>query len=80
MGLVGLPIICNQLLAHGRSPDTPVALVERGTQMEQRVLVGTLGTMVEIVAKAQPAAPTLIIVGDVVRLHEELSWFGQEDG
>jgi uroporphyrin-III C-methyltransferase/precorrin-2 dehydrogenase/sirohydrochlorin ferrochelatase len=36
--------------------------------------------MVEIVAKAQPAAPTLIIVGDVVRLHEELSWFGQEDG
>jgi uroporphyrin-III C-methyltransferase/precorrin-2 dehydrogenase/sirohydrochlorin ferrochelatase len=80
MGLVGLPIICNQLLAHGRLPDTPVALVERGTQMEQRVLVGTLGTMVEIVAKAQPAAPTLIIVGDVVRLHEELSWFGQEDG
>jgi uroporphyrin-III C-methyltransferase/precorrin-2 dehydrogenase/sirohydrochlorin ferrochelatase len=80
MGLVGLPIICNQLLAHGRLPDTPVALVERGTQMEQRVLVGTLGTMVEIVAKAQPAAPTLIIVGDVVRLHEDLSWFGQEDG
>ena len=77
MGLVGLPIICNQLLAHGRSPDTPVALVERGTQLEQRVLIGTLGTMVEIVANAQPAAPTLIIVGNVVRLQEDLSWFGQ---
>lgn len=77
MGLLGLPIICEQLQAHGRSPDTPVALVERGTQLEQKVLVGTLATMVEIVQRAQPAAPTLIIVGDVVRLHENLSWFGQ---
>jgi uroporphyrin-III C-methyltransferase/precorrin-2 dehydrogenase/sirohydrochlorin ferrochelatase len=77
MGLLGLPIICEQLQAHGRSADTPVALVERGTQLEQKVLVGTLATMVEIVQRAQPAAPTLIIVGDVVRLHENLSWFGQ---
>ena len=77
MGLMGLPVICEQLMAHGRSPDTPVAMIERGTLLEQRVLVGTLGTMVEVVAAAKPAAPTLIIVGDVVRLHEDLSWFGQ---
>ena len=77
MGLVGLPVICEQLQAHGRSPDTPVALVERGTLLEQRVLRGTLGNMVDVVAREQPTAPTLIIVGDVVRLHEELSWFGQ---
>jgi len=77
MGLMGLPVICNQLQAYGRSPDTPVALVERGTQLTQRVLVGTLGTMVEVVASAQPTAPTIIIIGDVVRLHEDLSWFGQ---
>lgn len=77
MGLLGLPIICEQLQAHGRSADTPVALVERGTQLEQKVLVGTLATMVDIVQRAQPGAPTLIIVGDVVRLHENLSWFGQ---
>ncbi len=80
MGLMGLPVICEQLQAHGRSPDTPVALVERGTQLEQRVLVGTLATMVDVVARAQPRGPTLIIVGDVVRLHETLSWFGQTDG
>jgi uroporphyrin-III C-methyltransferase/precorrin-2 dehydrogenase/sirohydrochlorin ferrochelatase len=77
MGLLGLPEICKQLQAHGRSPDTPVALVERGTKKEQRVLVGTLGTMVDVVTREQPSAPTIIIVGDVVRLHEALSWFGE---
>ena len=77
MGLMGLPIICEQLQAHGRSPDTPVALVERGTLLEQRVLRGTLDSMVAIVESAKPRAPTLIIVGDVVRLHENLAWFGE---
>jgi uroporphyrin-III C-methyltransferase/precorrin-2 dehydrogenase/sirohydrochlorin ferrochelatase len=79
MGLMGLPVICEQLQVHGRSPDTPVALIERGTQSEQRVLVGTLATMTSVVASAKPSAPTLIIVGDVVRLHSELAWFGTTD-
>ncbi|HDY82333.1 MAG TPA: uroporphyrinogen-III C-methyltransferase [Halieaceae bacterium] len=77
MGLVGLPVICEQLQAHGRSPDTPVALVEHGTLLKQRVLLGTLATMAEVVEREKPTAPTLIIVGDVVRLHEDLSWFGE---
>jgi len=80
MGLLGLPVICEQLQAHGRSPDTPVALVERGTLLEQKVLLGTLATMVSIIERAKPVAPTLIIVGDVVRLHGKLSWFGQGPG
>ncbi len=77
MGLAGLPIICEQLQAHGRSPDTPIALVERGTLIDQRVLTGTLATMAEMVAREQPRAPTLIIVGDVVRLQKDLAWFGE---
>lgn len=77
MGLMGLSVICEQLQAHGRSPDTPVALVERATYLDQHVLLGTLATMAEIVAHAEPGAPTIIIVGDVVRLHENLSWFGE---
>lgn len=77
MGLIGLPVICEQLQAHGRSADTPVALVERGTLPEQRVLLGTLSTMVDVVQRERPTAPTLIIVGDVVRLHEDLAWFGK---
>jgi uroporphyrin-III C-methyltransferase / precorrin-2 dehydrogenase / sirohydrochlorin ferrochelatase len=79
MGLMGLPVICEQLQAHGRSPDTPIALVERGTHLQQRVLVGTLATMVEVVERALPRGPTLLIIGDVVRLHESLSWFGQAE-
>lgn len=79
MGLVGLPVICRELQAAGRRPDTPVALIERGTMEGQRVLVGTLDTMVEIVGRENPRAPTLIIVGDVVRLHRDLAWFGEQE-
>ena len=75
MGLMGLPSICEQLVRHGRSPDTLIALVERATFKEQRVLTGTLATMADIVEREQPRAPTLIIVGSVVSLHSELSWF-----
>jgi uroporphyrin-III C-methyltransferase / precorrin-2 dehydrogenase / sirohydrochlorin ferrochelatase len=78
MGLMGLPVICAQLQAHGRLPETPVALIERGTRIEQRVLLGTLATMVDVIARAQPVAPTLLIVGDVVQLHGSLSWFGEQ--
>ncbi len=77
MGLLGLPEIARQLQAHGRRADTPVALVERATSREQRVLVGTLETIVGIVEREKPRAPTLIIVGSVVSLHEQLAWFGE---
>lgn len=76
MGLMGLEQICDGLISHGRQGETPVALVEQGTAASQRVLVGTLATMPAIVAREKPAAPTLIIVGDVVRLHDSLNWFG----
>lgn len=79
MGLVGLPIICEQLQKHGRAADTPIALVERASTSDQRVLTGTLATMTEIAQREQPRAPTLIVVGDVVRLHDKLAWFGSGD-
>lgn len=80
MGLVGLKQICRGLIAHGRDPQTPVALVERGTAPEQRVLTGTLADMPQVVARENPAAPTLIIIGDVVRLHDALTWFRGRGG
>lgn len=80
MGLMGLPVICEQLQAHGRSADTPVALIEQGTRKTQRVLTGTLQSIVGIVQRERPVAPTLIIVGSVVKLHGTLSWFGQGAG
>ncbi|PLW82833.1 uroporphyrinogen-III C-methyltransferase [Kineobactrum sediminis] len=76
MGLSALDKICQQLQAHGRSPTTPVAVIERATLPEQRILVGTLDTIEDIVAAARPTAHTLIIVGEVVRLQRDLYWFG----
>jgi uroporphyrin-III C-methyltransferase/precorrin-2 dehydrogenase/sirohydrochlorin ferrochelatase len=75
MGLKGLPIICRELIAHGMASDTPVALVEQGTTAQQRVFIGTLRTLPDIVSTATVHAPTLIIVGEVVRLHQKLAWF-----
>jgi uroporphyrin-III C-methyltransferase/precorrin-2 dehydrogenase/sirohydrochlorin ferrochelatase len=75
MGLVGLPIIVEKLTAHGVSPDLPIALVQQGTTHKQRVYTGTLSSILKIVEKDPPTPPTLIIVGEVVRLREKLSWF-----
>jgi uroporphyrin-III C-methyltransferase/precorrin-2 dehydrogenase/sirohydrochlorin ferrochelatase len=76
MGLVGLPIICRELQAHGRSGDTPVALVECATLPTQRLITGTLNTITSLVENASPQPPTLIIVGHVVRLAQRLRWYG----
>jgi uroporphyrin-III C-methyltransferase/precorrin-2 dehydrogenase/sirohydrochlorin ferrochelatase len=77
MGLAGLPTICAELQAHGRAGDTPIALIEQGTTVHQRTLTGTLATMVDLVAGHTVHAPTLIIVGGVVTLHPQLSWYGE---
>ncbi|MEJ2643624.1 MAG: siroheme synthase CysG [Gammaproteobacteria bacterium] len=78
MGLTGIAVICRQLIAHGMPAGTPAALVERGTSREQRVLIGTLETLPQIVTDSKVHAPTLTIVGEVVRLHERLKWFRPE--
>ncbi len=57
------------------SPAMPVALVQQGTTLEQRVLIGTLETLPAIVEGEEVHAPTLIIVGEVVHLHSQLAWF-----
>ncbi len=77
MGLSGLESICRELIRHGKAPETPAALIEKGTTVNQRVFVGDLKTLPEMVRDANAKAPTLIIVGDVVKLHEKLSWFKQ---
>jgi len=75
MGLKGLGTICRELVAHGVSPAMPAALVQQATTYRQRVFTGTLETLPRIVDAARPKPPTLIIVGEVVRLHEKLAWF-----
>jgi uroporphyrin-III C-methyltransferase/precorrin-2 dehydrogenase/sirohydrochlorin ferrochelatase len=75
MGLDNVTRICNSMKAHGRAAQTPAALVERGTTAEQRVFVGDLDTLPAIIARNEVHAPTLILVGEVVALHDRLAWY-----
>jgi uroporphyrin-III C-methyltransferase/precorrin-2 dehydrogenase/sirohydrochlorin ferrochelatase len=75
MGLVGVDILCRELTAHGLPAATPAALIQQGTTPEQRVLTGSLATLPDIVRESGVKAPTLIIIGEVVRLRDRLKWF-----
>jgi uroporphyrinogen III methyltransferase/synthase len=75
MGVSNLPAIVERLLAHGRMPETPVAVIHRGTTPHQRTVVGTLGDIVRKVEEAGLAAPAVIVVGEVVGLRDRLRWF-----
>ena len=77
MGLLGLPVICEQLAAHGLDADTPIAVIEQGTTPNQRTLTGTLGGMVRQLEAEEMHAPTLIIVGKVVLLRDKLACYGE---
>lgn len=75
MGLGALPDICARLLEHGQRADMPAAVVQQGTLPGQRVVTGTLADLPGRVAAAGLQSPCLTIVGEVVRLHERLTWF-----
>jgi len=75
MGLIGLPVIVDKLTQHGVPSDMPVALIQQGTTHMQRVYSGTLADILDIVERDPPKPPTLIIVGEVVKLRERLAWF-----
>ena len=73
MGLTTFPEIARQLMAHGRSPDTPTMAVRWATRPDQQTIVGTLATLPGMLGGMKP--PATIIVGEVVRLRDKLDWF-----
>jgi uroporphyrinogen III methyltransferase / synthase len=75
MGLGNLPAIVRNLIANGASPDRPVAVISKATTREQRSVTGTLINIEQIVNESQIATPALIVVGDVVRMHNVINWF-----
>ncbi len=75
MGVKNLPEIVNRLRSHGRSADTPVAVIRKGTLPEQETVVGTLDSIVEKVKSKQLKPPAVIVVGEVVRFRDKLNWF-----
>ncbi|NAW99416.1 MULTISPECIES: uroporphyrinogen-III C-methyltransferase [unclassified Vibrio] len=76
MGLMKSSYIQQQLIEHGRQANTPIAIIERGTQRSQKVFKGQLTDLSQLAARAQ--APALIVVGEVVALSEKLHWFGEQ--
>lgn len=75
MGMENLEEICRQLMAHGRAPETPAAVIRWGTRPEQQTVAATLATLVEAARAARMGPPAIIIVGEVVALRERLQWF-----
>ncbi|MCC6195318.1 MAG: uroporphyrinogen-III C-methyltransferase [Burkholderiales bacterium] len=75
MGLMGLPAICARLVAHGAPASTPAAIVQHATLPTQRVVTGTLADLAARADAACLVPPTLIVVGEVVRLQSVCNWF-----
>ena len=75
MGLLGLATLCRELVARGAPDSTPAAIVQQGTTPRQRTVAGTLATLPQLALAAKLAPPTLIIIGEVVRLHAQLAWY-----
>ncbi|HFQ5327339.1 TPA: uroporphyrinogen-III C-methyltransferase [Vibrio vulnificus] len=73
MGLMKSNYIQEQLIKHGRTAQTPIAIIERGTQLSQKVFKGQLSELSDLAKKAE--APALIVIGEVVQLSQKLDWF-----
>lgn len=79
MGMGNLPKIVTDLLEAGQSPETPVVVVQWATLRKQRSVFGELATICETVAAEGLSSPAIIVVGDTVSLHNQVSWFEQQD-
>ena len=75
MGLAGLPELSSQLQCHGMPADTPAALIQQGTTTSQKVWVSDIADLPSLAEREKPIAPTLLIIGDVVKLHDRLAWY-----
>ena len=80
MGLKLLPDLMRQFIDHGGAPDMPVAVVEKGTRPDQRVITGTIADIADKVKEAGLKSPAMIIIGTVVTLRDKLAWYLPEDG
>lgn len=78
MGVSHLTTITKYLIQYGKSPQTPIALIHWGTLSDQRTIIGTLETIEEQVKEANISNPSMIVIGEVVRLHKKLNWFHEE--
>ncbi|GAB1072814.1 MAG: uroporphyrinogen-III C-methyltransferase [Shewanella algae] len=78
MGILNAGLIQQQLIAHGRSPQTPVAIVSKATTRQQQLVIGTLEQLQTLAQDPRVVMPALMIIGEVVALADSLSWFEPE--
>ena len=76
MALSGANYICQKLMEYGMDKDMPIAIIEKGTMPEQKVYISSLTKLPDLLATEDIHAPTLMIVGEVVKLNEKLNWYG----
>ena len=79
MGLSGVKHLSAKLIENGMAENMPAALVQQGTTPKQRVFVSTIKGLPQLVEETKVKPPTLIIVGEVVKLHDQLKWFNAEN-
>ncbi len=77
MGLTTFPDIARELMARGRSPETPAMAVRWATRPDQETLTGTLATLPGLITERGMKPPATIVVGEVVRLRDKLDWYGR---
>ncbi len=75
MGLVSIDIICSELVKHGLPKDTACALIQQGTTSTQKEYISDLENMPCVVKNEKPSAPTIFIIGGVVKLRDRLKWY-----
>ena len=75
MGIASIGEIAREIIAHGRSPDTPAIAVRWGTRPDQQTVSGTLATIAGRIEQARLKPPATVIIGEVAALHERFSWF-----
>ncbi|WP_147533645.1 uroporphyrinogen-III C-methyltransferase [Bacillus marasmi] len=80
MGVGNLHYICEQLIAHGKSKETPAALIQWGTTEKQRTVTGTLETIEAVATQANITHPAIVLVGDVISMREKIQWFAEAEG
>ena len=75
MGVKGIDVLQKNLLEHGMRPDMPAAVIQQGTTPDQKVYPGTVSTLAKTVADQEVKPPSMIVIGEVVKLHKKLTWF-----
>ncbi len=75
MGVKGVETLCRELIKHGLPGETPAAVIQQGTRPQQHTYIGKLNSLADLISTHNITPPSMLIIGEVVKLHEKLSWF-----